>query len=118
MSTLLVAGSRTITDIEKVTNIINQILNKHEINKIIHGDAKGVDKIVNCYKDEYEVVAYPPDWKLYGKSAGVRRNTDMVNDADIVLVIVEDKNNISSGSNDTYKKALNKNKIVYLFDIK
>ena len=47
---------------------------------IIHGDAKGADKAADrCAKKwGWTVERYPADWNTYGKSAGIIRNTQML----------------------------------------
>ena len=63
---------------------------------LIHGDARGADRlshkmvdIVNPHVDYAisEVVKYPADWKTHGKSAGFKRNAQMLNEGRAQAVV-------------------------------
>jgi len=76
---LLVCGSRTWTDEEK----IRAELEKHKnegYTVLVHGDARGADRIADkAGKDlGYEVIACPADWEQFGRSAGFIRNRQML----------------------------------------
>lgn len=61
---------------------------KHkDITKIVSGGARGVDSMAERYALEHniELVVFPADWDRYGKSAGYRRNVDIVNAAEHVI---------------------------------
>ncbi len=80
---LLVAGSRTIKqfDIEKYI--------PPETSVILSGGAKGIDSIAEKYADKAGIskIILRPQYALYGKSAPLKRNTELVNMADSVLII-------------------------------
>lgn len=54
---------------------------------ILSGTCRGVDKMGERYAAErgYTVQRYPAEWGKYGRSAGPRRNREMVDDADFVI---------------------------------
>lgn len=56
---------------------------------IIEGEARGVDSIAKQWAIDHnkQIEAYPANWDLYGKSAGFRRNVDMVKACDYCLII-------------------------------
>ena len=58
-------------------------------NVVIHGDAKGADFLASVWAVDrgVEEERYPADWKKYGKSAGVIRNQQMLDEGKPDLVI-------------------------------
>lgn len=78
---LLIAGSRTFNDYNKLCEVADNLLvnqqGKHII--IVSGGAKGADSLAERYADERGYIKHimPADWNRYGKSAGYRRNEDM-----------------------------------------
>ena len=98
---VLVCGSREWTDRQKVWNELDSI--KPEL--IIHGGARGADSLAGlwaAYKGISERI-FLPDWELYGKSAGVRRNNQMLDtNPDLVLAFWDGE---SKGTAHTIKEA-------------
>ena len=92
MIKLMVCGSRTITDkdfiYKKIDECIAENFSAEEI-IIIEGDARGVDSIAKQWAIDHnkQIEAYPAKWDLYGKSAGFRRNVDMVKACDYCLIL-------------------------------
>jgi hypothetical protein len=104
---MLVSGSRIITNPEYVKRVIDNTLarNKLKPTMLISGGAKGVDTGAEAWAKEngIEIKRFLPDWKKYGKKAGMLRNTTMLNEgADILIVIWDGK---SSGSKHMLTKA-------------
>jgi len=60
---------------------------------VITGGARGVDRWAENYARarEMTVELFPADWTRYGKSAGFRRNVQMVERADKVVVFWDGK---------------------------
>ena len=79
------------------------------ITKIISGGAKGADQLAERYAKEFnlpiEIVL--PDWKKYGKSAGVFRNKLMVDKADLIVAFWNGK---SAGTRSSIEYAKKKHK--------
>ena len=76
MRVLIVTGSRKCQD---KTFVLDK-LNSHAHDKLIVGDADGVDKIVRDAYHYYATVKYA-DWEKYGNSAGPLRNSMMIKEA-------------------------------------
>ena len=93
---LMIAGSRSITDFDLAPHIPDGV------HTIISGGAKGIDTLAEKYADEHKLSKYiiKPRYDLYGKVAPIKRNYEMVDMADIVLVIWDGK---SKGSESTIK---------------
>jgi len=86
--TVVISGSRTITD----SNLVKNILSKHrfeKFHKLIHGGARGVDQVAAHWAMLWgmEVEEYPADWDRHGKAAGPIRNIEMAANADALIAI-------------------------------
>lgn len=92
----IIAGSRTITDYLVVANAIEE--SGFKITKVISGMAKGVDKLgeIWAHNNNVPVILCPADWEKHGKSAGYKRNIEMADLADALIVIIENNSRGSS----------------------
>ena len=100
---LLIAGSRTIVDFD---------LSKYigaEVDTILSGGAKGIDTLAEEYADKHRLskIILRPRYDLYGKAAPIKRNEELVDMADKVLIVWD---GISKGTKSTitYAEKLNK----------
>ena len=87
---IVIAGSRTITDINILLEAIK--LSGYKItadDEIVSGGAKGVDTLAEIYArgNNIPVTIFKPDWNKYGNSAGVIRNYEMAKYCDMGIVI-------------------------------
>jgi hypothetical protein len=106
-----IVGSRDFHDYKSCKLAILKVLNEWKINIfdiecIVSGGAKGADTLAEMFADEYQIkkIIFLPDWKLYGKFAGIRRNTDIVN-ASTHIIAFPSRN--GRGTQDTISKARN-----------
>lgn len=113
---LLVSGSRNIIDSRIVFNCLDEIFSQHEFDTILEGGAKGVDCLAKLYGICYNmnVITKTPDWKL-GKSAGILRNEEMVQECDKGIAIWDGK---SKGTEHCIKELKKANKLLKVFTIK
>lgn len=87
---LAIVGSRGITNSRLLEEIIDEYLRpEYEIIEVISGGAKGVDSLAEDWADSNGIDKriFLADWKKYGKSAGYRRNHDIIKNSDFVLVL-------------------------------
>lgn len=79
MFVVIVAGSRSFSDMSLMYKKLDYYLQKQEKVLIIHGGAKGADTCAAMYaKDRnIETKVFLPDWEKYGKKAGILRNMEM-----------------------------------------
>ena len=88
---ILVTGSRDWWDWNTLNRALLEYATEHDIT-IVHGDCPtGADADAD-YWGKYQGVRierHPADWKQYGRSAGFRRNAEMVNlGANICLAFI------------------------------
>ena len=107
---LLIVGSRIITDFD-----LSPYISK-EVDTVISGGANGVDNLAESYADMHRLSKYiiRPRYDLYGRAAPIKRNEQMVNMADSVLVIWDGK---SKGTQYTIKCSEKMNKPITLIKI-
>lgn len=100
---LLIAGSRGIENFD-----LSKYIEK-DIDTILSGGAKGIDTLAEEYADKMRLskIILRPRYDLYGKAAPIKRNEELVNMADKILIIWDGE---SKGTKSTinYAKKLNK----------
>ena len=100
---LLVVGSRSITGFDLSPYITD------DVDTVISGGAEGIDSLAEQYADLHRLSKYilRPRYDLYGRAAPLKRNEQMIDMADAVLVIWDGK---SKGTHYTirYTKKINK----------
>ena len=86
---ILVCGGRDYQDIETMTAILDELNAKQTISLVINGDARGADKNSTLWANQRRIPTklYPAKWNLYGKSAGYKRNLEMLLDSKPDLVV-------------------------------
>ncbi len=111
---LLVCGSRTINNKKDIYRVLDNIMAEFPtIDLILNGGAKGVDTIASEYAIEKNIKLklIKPDWKRYGKYAGIKRNTQLVNECDVGIAFWDRK---SRGTKDTIDKLYKANKLLFV----
>lgn len=85
---VVIAGSRNFNDYERLKKRCDQILKDNNGVVVVSGCAKGADTLGEMYAKEkgYNLRKFPADWDRWGKSAGYRRNEQMAEYADAVIV--------------------------------
>ena len=100
---LLIVGSRSIADFDLSPYI------PKDVDNIISGGACGIDRLAEQYADLHHISKYimRPRYDLYGRAAPLKRNEQMVDLADAVLIIWD---GCSRGTQHTLKYTKKKNK--------
>jgi len=104
---LLIVGSRSIADFDLSIHIPS------EVDTIISGGAEGIDRLAEQYADLHRLSKYilRPCYKRYGRAAPLKRNEQMVEMADAVLIVWDGHSN---GTQYTLKYAQKINKPITL----
>jgi hypothetical protein len=78
---IIICGSRTWDDPAPIRRLLTAIKANVENPVVIHGAAKGADRLAATIATELEIesIAFPADWDTHGKAAGMIRNKEMLN---------------------------------------
>lgn len=84
---MMICGSRGITDLKTVIVAVEQ--SGWVPTEIISGGAKGIDRLAEEFArmNGLTLTVMKPDWKRYGRGAGLRRNLDMLEACECVVAI-------------------------------
>ena len=87
MIKLAIIGSRDFEDFALLEREVLAHFDVADISLIVSGGARGADKLGEVFAKKYkiETLIFLPQWDVYGKSAGFRRNKDIVENADVVM---------------------------------
>lgn len=112
---LAIVGSRSITDealVERIFNVFKFMFG--EPKEIISGGAKGPDSFGENWakKNNIPIKVFKAEWEKYGKSAGFRRNEDIIANCDVCLAIWDGKSHGTMNDFDWCKK-YNKEVLVF-----
>ena len=104
---LMIVGSRSITDFDLSPYI------PEDVDTVISGGAGGIDSLAEQYADLHRLSKYiiRPRYDLYGRAAPLKRNEQVVDIADAVLVIWD---GCSKGTQYTLKYAKKMSKPITL----
>ena len=104
MTKLAVVGSRTFTDEELLSSILHKFDKKSLT--IISGGAMGADKLAENWAKRWGVktIIFKPDYKKYGRKAGIIRNKDIIENADQVIAFWDGKSPGTKNSIDRAEK--------------
>jgi predicted Rossmann fold nucleotide-binding protein DprA/Smf involved in DNA uptake len=105
-----VIGSRSFNDYEQMKGQLEKL----EIKEIISGGSKGADELAERYAKEKSlpITIIKPNWKRYGKAAGVIRNKDIITTADLIIAFWDEE---SKGTLNSINLAKKTNKPCFIF---
>lgn len=107
---LAIIGSRNYSVLSHVYSLVGCLAKDTEI---VSGGAQGVD-LAAKKAAEINLLAYkefPAEWELYGKVAGFRRNSDIVNYCDGLVAFWDGE---SRGTLDSILKAIAQDKLYFI----
>ena len=98
-----IVGSRGYGNLTKVANYVATLA---EDTVVVSGGAVGVDSAAEraALDRGLEVVVYLPDWERYGKSAGIKRNAEIVEGADMLVAFWDGVSHGTANSVDLAKR--------------
>ena len=111
---LAIIGTRTFNDFNLVEEEIKPELKNIEC--IITGGAMGTDTLAERIAQKYNIsiIIFKPDWKRYGKGAGLKRNKTIIKNADTVLAFWNGESKGTKNSIELAKKFNKELKIIYI----
>ena len=112
MMKLIIAGGREFNDYQLMKESFDKYINSKDVT-IISGTARGADRLGEVLAQEYglKLIRMPANWDKYGKSAGYRRNEEMVKVASHALLFWDQK---SKGTGHTVNLAKQYDLTVYV----
>ena len=86
---MLVTGSRGWTNVTLLEHILLAQTKDKKLVRLVHGGAKGADQLAHklAIKQGWQFKVYTPEWRRLGKRAGPQRNSDMLAQEKIDLVV-------------------------------
>lgn len=81
---IAVIGSRNFSDYELLESTLASL---PQVTRFVSGGAKGADALAEIYaeKNQIPVIVFKPDWEKYGKAAGVIRNREIIEAAEMLV---------------------------------
>ncbi len=118
---LAIVGSRSFTDYRLMLNTVQKmqicrmIEGTSTLATIVSGGASGADSLAKklAYNYDLDYVEFPALWDLYGKSAGYKRNMQIVGYCDKLIAFWDGKSKGTKHSIDLAEKQGKLLKIVY-----
>ncbi len=115
---IAIIGSRSLSDYTLIEKTLLEFINNEhpETIKIISGGAVGTDTLGKQFAEKYNYdhLEFLPDWKKFGRGAGIRRNTTIIENSDVVFAFWDMK---SKGTADSIAKARKFGKKIVIIDI-
>ena len=117
---IAIIGSRTLTPLFYETMrdyILTCMKDNHpddKIEEVISGGARGADALGEKFSLDVlkkPCTVFPAEWEKYGRSAGYRRNSLIINAADVVFAFWD---GVSNGTKHSIELAVNSKKPVYI----
>lgn len=85
---IIVCGGRTYDNRKHVFKTLDAIHADCPITAVIHGNAKGADNLADDWAmGKCETLTFPPLWEVHGKSAGPKRNQQMLDEGRPDMVV-------------------------------
>lgn len=108
-----IVGSRKFYDFYHVVKVLRDFRKEHDVEAIVSGKAVGADFFGEIYALSRGInfIGHPANWELHGRSAGIIRNLDIVEDSDEVIAFWDGK---SPGTKNTISVAEDKGKKVHI----
>lgn len=115
---LAIVGSRTFDNYIEMSEYIDNICKKYNyiITEVVSGGARGADFLGAKWAREHNIplTEFKANWDLYGKSAGFKRNIDIIKACDICIAFWDGKSRGTQHDIELCKK-LNKPCYIYKF---
>ena len=115
---IAIVGGRDFNDYSLLKESILAYIDTHEKPKnIVSGGAKGADTLAVQFAAEMGIplLVFKPDYQKYGRGATLVRNTQIIENAEVVFAFWDGQ---SKGTKDSIKKAEKLEKELYIITYK
>ncbi len=111
---LAIIGGRDFTNYEYMKNSLAKLAQEITIIQVVSGGARGADSLGEQWANEQNIPIniFPAQWEKYGRSAGFRRNKDIINNCDMVAAFWDGQ---SRGTENSIQLAKEQRKPVRIF---
>lgn len=109
---IIVCGGRDYKDLQTLYTVLDQVHAENPVTCLVNGGYRGADKLSSRWAEQRNIpfVEVHANWEKYGREAGPKRNTKMLNQhPDTVAVIAFPG---GDGTADMVRKAIAGNKPV------
>jgi hypothetical protein len=91
MKRLAIIGSRSFNDYNLMESVLSPF--QSQLSLVVSGGAKGADLLGERWakNNNIKTLIFYADWNRYGRSAGFKRNEDIINNADMVIAFWDGK---------------------------
>jgi hypothetical protein len=88
-----VVGSRGFSDYALLKEKLDYFAESNSVSCVVSGGAKGADSLAARWATErgIQLLEFLPDWEKHGKSAGVIRNSQIIEKADVCVAFWDGK---------------------------
>ncbi len=114
---LAIVGYRKFTNWTIFKDALKDFIIRYGIPKlVISGGATGADAMAEKWAKRHSIPMqiFRPDWKKYGKAAGIMRNTDIINACTHVVAFPSQK---GKGTQDSIRKAIAGRKAIMIKNV-
>lgn len=102
---IAVVGSRDFSDYQLLSSTLAPF--RKNISVLVSGGARGADSLAEQWANVngVETLIFKADWEKYGKSAGMRRNQTIIDNADCVVAFWDGESSGTANSISIARKA-------------
>lgn len=111
---LAIVGGRDFSDYPYMQECLRKLQQENTVLQVVSGGARGADSLGERYADENGIPKhiFQAEWDKYGRSAGFRRNRDIVDACDMIAAFWDGR---SRGTENTIAlaRAAGKRVVIY-----
>lgn len=111
---IAIVGGRDFNNYDILKNTLQNFIESGNLpSAIVSGGAKGADSLAEKFASEFnlEMIVFQPDYKRFGRGATSIRNTQIIENSDIVFAFWDGK---SKGTLDSINKSKKMEKLLFI----
>ena len=102
-----IVGSRGFGDSRLLASTMCTVLEHYTVTEVVSGGARGADTLGEQWAKAHGIPTrvFLPDWNRFGRSAGFRRNRDIIDNCDLCVAFWDGQSRGTKSSIDLAKQA-------------